>query len=312
MSRPDIIDPSEHAQTDPHMRRARPWRTGGWLLVVALLAGAAHARDPVQLRLIGINDLHGNLEAANLTLFLADPGAPPEAPKLRVPVGGAAALAGMVRELRAGAPHSFMLAAGDLVGAAPLVSALFKHESTIEVLNGMGLEVSALGNHEFDSGERELRRLVNGGCAATAPGPATSCAQSRYRGTRFKYIAANVVDGRNRPITAAYVVKRFEGIPVGFIGAVTRTTPQMVIPSGIRGLQFLDEADAVNRAAKELRAKGVKAMVAIFHEGFELGTPQNRGDWNDVTCPDAHGPLLDIAHRLDPAIKVIFSGHTHQ
>ncbi len=296
------------------MQSSLPWRLGSSLLAVGLaLSGIAHSRDPVQVRLIGINDLHGNLEASNLTLFLADPGAPPDAPQLRVQVGGAAALAGMVKKLRAGAPNSFMLAGGDLIGAAPLVSTLFKHESTIEILNDIGLEVSSLGNHEFDAGEKELQRIIRGGCAPTVPESAVvSCVQSRYQGVRFKYIAANVIDGKGRPIVAPYVVKRFDGIPVGFIGGVTKTTPQMVMPSGVKGLRFLDEADTVNRAARQLRANGVKTIVAVFHEGIELGTPQKRGDWNDVTCPQAYGPLLDIARRLAPEIKVIFSGHTHQ
>ena len=179
-------------------------RLGSWLLAAGLaLSGAAHSRDPVQVRLIGINDLHGNLEASNLTLFLADPGAPPDAPQLRVQVGGAAALAGMVRKLRAGAPHSFMLAGGDLIGAAPMVSTLFKHESTIEILNDIGLELSALGNHEFDAGEKELQRIIRGGCAASVPESAVaSCVQSRYQGARFKYIAANVIDTKGHPIVA--------------------------------------------------------------------------------------------------------------
>jgi 5'-nucleotidase len=277
------------------------------------LSAAAQPRDPVQVRLIGINDLHGNLETANLTLLLADPGAPPDARKLRVQVGGAAALAGIVQKLRAGAPRSLMLAGGDLIGAAPLVSALFKHESTIEILNDIGLEVSSLGNHEFDAGVKELQRVIRGGCAATVPeGAVASCVESPYKGARFTYIAANAIDSKGRPVVAPYVIKRFDGIPVGFIGAVTRTTPQMVIPSGIAGLRFIDEADGINRAARELRAKGVKAMVVVVHEGFELGTESRRGDWNDVTCPEAHGPLLDIARRLAPEIKVIFSGHSHQ
>jgi 5'-nucleotidase len=289
-------------------------RLGSWLLAAALaLSGAAHARDPVQVRLIGINDLHGNLESSNLTLFMLDPGAAPDASLLRVEVGGAAALAGTVQRLRAGAPHSLMLGAGDLIGAAPLVSTLFKHESTIEILNDMGLEVSSLGNHEFDAGQAELRRIIRGGCAAASPeGAVASCVQSRYPGAHFAYIAANVIDARGRLIVAPYFIKRFEGIPVAFIGAVTKTTPQMVIPSRITGLKFLDEADAINRAARQVRAKGVKAMVAVFHEGFELGTAQKRGDWNDATCPQAHGALLEIVRRLAPDIKVIFSGHTHQ
>jgi 5'-nucleotidase len=286
-----------------------------FLFAAALaLPAAALAADAIALRLIGINDLHGNLESAHLSLFLADPGAPPGSANLSLPTGGAAALAGLVRELRAGAKHSVFIGGGDLIGAAPLASTLFRHESTISILNDMGLDLSVLGNHEFDAGVPELRRLIRGGCApAKAGDAAASCvAAPRYPGTRFKYIAANVRDQRNRTIVAPYAIRYFEGVPVGFVGAVTKTTPQMVLPSGIRGMTFLDEAAGANQAAAQLRARGVKAIVAVFHEGLELGTQQKRGDWNDPTCPDAHGPLLDIAKRLDPAIRVVFSGHTHQ
>ncbi|HUQ28011.1 MAG TPA: bifunctional metallophosphatase/5'-nucleotidase [Usitatibacter sp.] len=286
------------------------------LFLACMLAAtplAAHSREPVQVRFIGINDFHGHLESGNLTLFLADPGGAPGSREIPIPTGGGAALAGLVKKLREGSRHNLMVAGGDLIGAAPLVSSLFRHESTVEFLNSIKLDVSTLGNHEFDAGVAELRRLMRGGCAGASPdGTFSSCTQGRYAGTRFKYIAANVVDARNRPLVAPYVIRYFEGIPVGLIGGVTRTTPQMVTPSGIRGFTFLDEASAANQAAAQLRARGVKAMVAIFHEGIELGTVQKRGDWNDTSCPDAHGPLLDIARRLDPAINLVFSGHTHQ
>ena len=289
-------------------------RASAFSLLISACALAAHARDPVQVRFIGINDFHGNLESANLSLPLNDPAAPAGSPVIFVPTGGAAAVAGMVKKLRAGAPNSVMLAGGDLIGAAPLVSTLFRHESTIGVLNDIGLDVSTLGNHEFDAGVAELKRMIRGGCEDnTRDANTAACAGSRFRGARFKYIAANVVvDASRQPLVAAYVIKHFGGVAVGFIGGVTKTTPQMVTPSGVKGVSFQDEADAANRAAKQLRARGVKAMVAIFHEGIELGTQQKRGDWNDTSCPEAHGPLLDIARRLDPAITVVFSGHTHQ
>jgi 5'-nucleotidase len=287
------------------------------IVLLAVVAGCStfHLAPsaPVELRLIGINDFHGNLEGTGLNLFLADPQAPAGTPALRVNVGGAASLAGMVRMLREGTPNSLMIAGGDLVGAAPLVSTLFRHESTIEILNDIGLDLSAVGNHEFDGGTKELRRLMDGGCAPNVPGSAvTSCPAGPYQGARFPYIAANVTTSEGRSFVAPYVIKQVEGIPIAFIGGVLKATPQMVTPSGIAGLRFGDEADGVNRAADELRAKGVKAMVAVFHEGFELGTSAKRGDWNDVTCPEAHGPLLGIAKRLRPEIKVVFSGHTHQ
>ncbi len=283
------------------------------LAVAAALPLAARAADTVEVRLIGINDFHGNLESAGLSLPLAGPGAPAGSPVIFVPTGGAAPLAGLARALRKGARHSMMIGGGDLIGAAPLVSTVFRHESTIGILNGMGLDVSVLGNHEFDQGLAELRRVIRGGCARAGGDPnLASCVDSKYGGARFRYIVSNVVDERKRPIVAPYAIRYVEGVPIGFVGSVTKTTPQMVLSSGVKGLAFLDEADGANQAAKQLRARGVKAIVAVFHEGFELGTQQKRGDWNDVACPDAHGPLLDILKRLDPGIKVVFSGHTHQ
>ncbi len=278
------------------------------------LCSGVFAAEPVALRLIGINDFHGNLEAASLSLTLPDPQATDaDARPVRVAVGGAAALAGLVQTLRAGAPHSLMLSAGDLFGAAPLVSTLFRHESTIEVMNAIGLEVGAVGNHEFDAGPTELGRVANGGCAPTPPdADVTSCALGRYPGAHFPMLGANVLDTHGRPVLAPYAIKRYAGISVGVIGAVTRTTPSIVVPSGVAGLRFVDEAGAVNRAAKQLRAQGVKTIIAVFHEGGELGTSQNRGDWNDTSCPNAKGAIFTIARRLVPEISVIFSAHTHQ
>ncbi|HEY9066925.1 MAG TPA: bifunctional metallophosphatase/5'-nucleotidase [Burkholderiaceae bacterium] len=283
------------------------------MLAVALglaAIAAAQAAEPVRLRLIGINDFHGNLEPGQ-ALTLPDPQDPSK--NVRLQVGGAPALAGMVHTLRAGAPHSLMLSAGDLIGASPLVSTLFRHESTIAVMNKIGLEVNAVGNHEFDAGLSELKRIAQGGCAAAAPdATVTSCGLEPYRGAEFPMISSNVLDAQGKTPLAPYIVKRYAGIPVGIIGAVTHTTPSMVVPSGVAGLRFIDEAEGVNRAAKALKAKGVKAIVAVFHEGGELGTAVKRGDWNDTACPEKSGPIFEIASRLDPSISVIFSAHTHQ
>lgn len=293
----------------------RRW-LGAALLAFATLtaAGVADAASrTVPLRLIGINDFHGNLESTGLYLEFADPHAGADAKPLKVPLGGAAANAGLVRSLRAGATHSLMLSAGDLIGASPLVSTLFRHESTIEVMNAIGLELDAVGNHEFDAGIGELERIGAGGCAPNAADSVrVSCRLEAYRGARFPLLSANVLGGDGRPVLAPYVIERYGGVRVGIIGAVTKTVPSIVSPSGIVGLRFIDEAEGVNRAARELRARGVRAIVAVFHEGGELGTPGKRGDWNDVSCPDRHGPIFDIAARLAPEISVVFSAHTHQ
>lgn len=281
------------------------------LPVFALACAAAQAAAPVPLRLIGINDFHGNLESTGLSLTLADP-ADGDKP-IKVPVGGAAALGGIVKALRAQAPNSLVISGGDLIGASPLASTLFRHESTIDVMNAIGLDVSTVGNHEFDAGATELKRIANGGCASNAPDAiATSCTLAPYRGAHFPYLASNVIDANGHTLFAPWIIRKVHGIPIGIIGAVTRSTPSIVVPSGVAGLKFTDEADAVNRAAHQLRARGVRAIVMTIHEGGEVGPPQHRDDWNDTACPDAHGPIFEMAKRITRDVDVIFSAHTHQ
>jgi 5'-nucleotidase len=281
------------------------------LLGVSLLPMPAQAAAGVPLRLIGFNDFHGHLEAAELNLTLADPAAPGKL--MQVPVGGAAALAGMVARLRDSAAHSLVLSSGDLVGAAPLVSTLFRHESTIDVMNQIGLEVNAAGNHEFDAGLAELQRLFQGGCTEPATQAAiSSCVMGPWRGARFPLLAANVHDRQGKPVFAPWVIKRYQGIPVGIVGAVTRTTPSIVVPSGVAGLRFGDEVDAINRAVRQLQRRGVRAIVVTMHEGGEVGPAGQRADWNDTRCSGAEGSAFDIVRRLSPEVDVVFTAHTHQ
>ena len=265
----------------------------------------------VPVRIIGINDFHGNLESSSLYLSLPDPGAPGK--RLRVPAGGAAAMAGIMKTLRAGSPNTIVTSAGDMIGASPLVSTLYRHESTIAIMNTIGVDAHSLGNHEFDAGFAELKRIAGGGCAPNTPDqPAESCADGPYQGATFPFIAANVLDANGNPAIAASVVKRVGGVPIGIIAAVTKTTPILVRPSGIAGLTFADEADSINREVQRLRAQGVKTFIAVFHEGGEIGPADHRAEWNDTRCEGKQGPIFDIAHRLDPDIRVLMTGHTHQ
>lgn len=274
-------------------------------------AGGAAAPETVQLRVIGFNDFHGHLEPATLTLSLPDATRP--GTTQRVPVGGAAAMAGLVATLRAQVPHTVVVSAGDMVGAAPLVSTLFRHETTVELMNRLGVDVAAVGNHEFDAGVRELQRLVAGGCSADALGaPGTPCALAPYAGARFAVLAANVMAPGGQPLFAPAWVRQVGPVRVGFIGAVTRGTPKIVMPSGIAGLRFDDEAEAINRSAQALQAQGVNALVVTLHEGGEIGAAQQPGDWNDERCPGLRGRIVDLAARITPAVDLIISGHTHQ
>jgi 5'-nucleotidase len=279
---------------------ARRLAVGLGAVLCALLAGCASVPpEPVRVTVLAINDFHGHLKPPPGGLRLPDPADPSRT--LAVPAGGAEHLATAVAELRAQNPNHIFVAAGDLIGATPLLSALFRDEPTVESLGLMGLEASAVGNHEFDRGAVELLRLQAGGCHIEGcKGPAP------FTGARFQYLAASTFDERSgRTLLPAYHVKHFEGVPVAFIGLTLKDTPSIVMPSGVAGLRFADEAQTVNALVPQLRARGIHAVVLLIHEG---GFPT--GGINE--CPGLSGPILGIVERLDPAVSVVISGHTHR
>ncbi|MCH7344929.1 bifunctional metallophosphatase/5'-nucleotidase [Pelomonas sp. CA6] len=289
----------------PRLPRALP----ALALATALLAGCATPGQapssptneaPVRVKVLAINDFHGNLLPPAGGIRIADPARPGET--LQVQAGGAEYLASAVQSLRAKNPHHVFVAAGDLVGASPLLSALFHDEPTIEALGLMGLELSAVGNHEFDEGLAELQRKQNGGCH-----PGDGCKGPKpFEGARYRYLAASTVDERNgQTVFPAYAIKRFDGVPMAFIGLTLKGTPGLVSPSGVRGLRFEDEVQTVNRLVPELQRQGVQAIAVLIHEG---GYPT--GGHNE--CPGISGPIVDIVERLDPAVDLVISGHTHR
>jgi 5'-nucleotidase len=278
--------------------------TAALLLTAVALAACTttppRATQPVNVKVLAINDFHGNLLPPLGGIRIKDPADP--AKTLNVAAGGAATLASAVAELRRKNPNHIFVAAGDLIGASPLLSALFRDEPTIESLNLMGLEVSAVGNHEFDHGSAELLRMQNGGCH-----PVDGCKGPRpFAGAKFKYLAAStVVQASGKTLFPALHVKHFEGVPIGFIGLTLKDTPTIVVPSGVVGLTFRDEVQTVNQLVPQLRAQGIEAIVVLIHEG---GMPS--GDYNE--CPGISGPIVDIVNRLDKAVDLIVSGHTHR
>ncbi len=269
-------------------------------LVCGLAACASPPNDTVAVKLLAINDLHGHLRPPPGGIRLRDP--QDAAKTVDVPAGGVEHLASALREARARNPNHVFVAAGDLVGASPLLSALFHDEPTVEVLGRLDLAASAVGNHEFDRGAAELLRLQNGGCH-----PVTGCqGPVPFTGARFQYLAASTVDtATGRTLLPAYTVRHFEGIPVAFIGLTLKDTPRIVRPSGVAGLEFRDEAATVNALVPELRAQGIEAIVVLIHEGgFPAGGPDE--------CPALSGPIVPIVKALDRAVDVVISGHTHR
>jgi 5'-nucleotidase len=272
------------------------------LVLIALLTACATPRPttPVQVKILAINDFHGNLRPPQGGIRIRDP---QDAGKtVNVSAGGSEHMATALDELRAKNPNHIFVAAGDLVGATPLTSALFHDEPTIEAMNLMGLEASAVGNHEFDKGSVELLRLQRGGCH-----PNDGCkGPQAFGGAKFRYLGAGIVDTRSgNPLLPSYHVKTFQGIPVAFIGLTLKDTPTIVVPAGVAGLKFGDEAETVNALVPTLRQQGIEAIVVLIHEG---GMPT--GDYNE--CPGISGPIVDIVKKLDRAVDLVVSGHTHR
>jgi len=271
------------------------------LMVAPELAPRAMAQAaPVDVRILAINDFHGYLRAPSGGIRIADPA--DKTRKIMVPAGGSETMATLVRQLREGHPNTIFVAAGDLIGASPFLSAMFHDEPTIESLSMMGLELASVGNHEFDEGEDELKRMQNGGCH-----PVDKCQGPHpFEGAKFHYLAASTVEkDTGKTIFPPYEVREFDGIPVAFIGLTLKGTPDIISPVSAAGLEFRDEADTVNALVPELRARGVEAIVVLIHEG---GFPA--GDYNE--CPGISGPIVDIVKKFDRAVDVVVSGHTHQ
>jgi 5'-nucleotidase len=260
----------------------------------------AQGKDPVDLRILAINDFHGYLRPFAGGIRIDDP--TDATKKITVPAGGAEHMATLVKELRAGRKNSIFVAAGDLIGASPFLSALFHDEPTIESLSLMGLEVASVGNHEFDEGKDELLRMQNGGCH-----PVEGCqGPHRFEGAKFRYLAASTIaKSTGKPLFPPYAIREFDGIPVAFIGLTLKGTEGIVSPVGIAGLEFRDEAETVNALIPELRGRGIEAIVVLIHEG---GFPT--GDYDG--CSGISGPIVDIVKKLDKAVDLVISGHTHR
>jgi 5'-nucleotidase len=252
----------------------------------------------VTVQLLGINDFHGNLEPT----YTGKIGRTLKR-RSRVPAGGAEYLATHVRMLSRRNPNTLVVSAGDLVGASPLLSALFHDEPTIEAMNDIGLDLNAVGNHEFDEGAAELLRLQRGGCH-----PTDGCADGTpFGGANFRFLAANVVSRRTgKTLFPPYAIRKLGGVRIGFIGMTLEGTPDMVPPSVSKSLRFLDEAETANRYVKQLRRRKAQAIVVLLHEGSSPSRPALVDD-----CPGLNGPIEDIVRRTSREVDVFLTGHTH-
>jgi 5'-nucleotidase len=266
--------------------------------------GGAHG-STVQGQILSYNDFHGAIDPPSGS------GAVVNASGTSTPAGGVEYLATYLKKLRAEAKsegrQTITAGAGDLIGASPLVSAAFHDEPTIELMNQIGLEVSSVGNHEFDEGVDELIRIQRGGCH-----PVDGCQDGDpYYGAKFKYLAANTINNKTGlPILPPVEIKLVNGVPVGFIGMTLEGTAGIVNPAGIKNVHFTDEIATANRWSNVLKLFGVKAQVLLLHEGGAQGSATPTPGVSD--CYNFSGPVVDIVKGLNPEIGLVVSGHTHR
>lgn len=264
------------------------------LLSITVTSAGARPSGTVDVQILALNDFHGNLLPPAGSSGLVS----------GIPAGGVEYLATHISNLRALNPNTVVVSAGDMIGASPLLSALFHDEPTIEAFNLMGLDFNAVGNHEFDEGIYELIRMQEGGCH-----PVDGCLDGDgFEGANFRFLAANVTWKKNgKPIFPAYKIRAFGGTQIAFIGMTLEGTPSIVTPSGISELDFHDEADTVNALVPELKKRGIETIVVLIHEGgtqVPSNSPIN-------SCTGISGPIVDIVNRMDDAVDVVISGHTH-
>ena len=269
-------------------------------------------RGPFTVKIIGFNDYHGNLQSpgtfgVNTAIPLGQ----------RPAVGGAEFVAAYVAKLKAQNPLNVVVGAGDFIGASPLVSALFFDEPSVETLNRIGVEFNSVGNHEFDKGSAELRRLQAGGCKITngAPDP-NSCkglgseTPGTFDGAQFQWLAANVIEtATGHTLLPSFGIKRFHGVPIAFVGMTLKATPTIVTPSGVAGLEFRDEADTVNALIPKLHRHGVQAIVVLIHQGGFQGA--GFSDINGCDGNLAGSDIASVISRLHDGVDLVISGHTH-
>jgi 5'-nucleotidase len=281
-------------------------------LVAAAPAAAKHTPKPPKpsksdptLRLLAVNDFHGNLEPPT-----GSGGRIQTGPTTTVDAGGATFLATHVKQLREGAKDSLFVSSGDLIGASPLISGLFHDEPTIEAFNAMGLRYNGVGNHEFDEGIDELMRMQHGGCH-----PVDGCQDGDpFLGASFRFLASNVRwAGTNRTIFPPFWIKLVRGIPVVVMGLTLEDTPKIVTPEGVAGLEFDDEADTINRYVRLLaKATRAEAFVILIHQGGQQNAPGANGFIDVNRCDNFSGDIGPIVDRLDKRVDVVLSAHTHQ
>lgn len=284
---------------------ARMLPLGGALVLSACATTATRAPSaPVTVGVIAFNDFHGSLEAPKQSVPVETaPGT-----VVQVPAGGAAWLASAIDGVRAKYRYSLTVSAGDMIGASQLASSLFLDEPTIGVMNRIRVDFNAVGNHEFDRGREELKRIQSGGCTQhTSRKP---CQIEPFKGAAFPFLAANSIEKDGATLFPGTALKSFgKGrgkVTIGIIGLTLKGTGDLSSPENLGGVHFTDEADTANALVPKLKAAGADAIMVLIHQGG-----RTTGEPNPNGCTGLNGDILPILARLDPRVDLVVSGHTH-
>ena len=271
------------------------------LAAASLFSGCAtRPTGPIELNVVALNDFHGHLEGGKFN-YKAN------GQQVTLHAGGIDTIGAALQAWRAEDKDLMFVGAGDLIGASPAMSSMWADEASLTALSMLGMHASSAGNHEFDQGRMELLRQQRGGCGSNRPDKACKL-DPNYAGASFTYLAANVIDkATGKTLLPAYKIEEAKGVKVAFIGAVLKDAPSLLLPSAVAGMSFLDEAESINKTLAEVRAKGATVFVVLIHEGGHTDEAFNEPD-----CRNLKGPIVSIAKRLDPALKLIISGHTHK
>lgn len=275
---------------------------------VSMMITAVQA-DQVDVQILGVNDFHGALDQTGSAYM----------PDGKVSGAGTAAqldayMDQSKEEFKQASPDgtSIRVQAGDMVGASPANSGLLQDEPTVKVMNQMGVEYGTIGNHEFDEGLAEYNRIMTG----TAPAADSNINQITKdypaEASTQQIVIANVVDKTTGQIPYDWKPYAIKNIPVndtsinvGFIGIVTTEIPDLVLKQNYDQYNFLDEAQTIVDYAKELRAKGVNALVVLAH------VPATSGKYG--LAGDKMATIMEKVNQLNPdnSIDIVFAGHNH-
>lgn len=229
--------------------------------------GTCLGTTPVDLQFLSISDWHAQLDPLNVN---------------NIEYGGAAVLSTYFQNERMMNPNTITVTAGDAFGASPPLAAFFDEEPAVKALNLMGLDVDALGNHNFDKGVMHLQTMVN-------------LATYKYVSSNLNNLAANVTG-----IESPYYLMDIAGIRVAFIGITNSDAPSLLAPGSLGTITIGNEITSAMAAKNAAQAAGAKVFIALVHHGATLC---------DTMTQKCSGPLIDIAKGLT-GFNIIFGDHT--